>query len=722
MGQGAEKEAAARKWLFNWLSEPTNYHPRTFMPNPQLTEKERADLVAWLLTGTGNAKPPPAADGLIPWNELTVGNGDLDNLALSYLRKALTKLQAEEAVGAGLDKAVIDGLRLDADERLLGKEQPEGSAVAKMSHADRLKYYVGRKSVARYGCYACHDIPGFELAKPIGTPINDWGRKESDRLAFENIDAYVKQFHGDHYSHFFHDALDAHRRDGFLYQKLREPRSYDYDKLKTRPWDDRLKMPQFKFSRIKPNENESAEAFAERARKDEEEGVEAVMTFVLGLVADPINLKFVNNPPPDRRNEVQGLRVLEKFNCVGCHIVKPGSYEFELDDDMRAALDRSYKSKAEELRNDPVYPEHTAWRSQLKNPKGKLTARGLPYIMPPDFVNYDDPEAKIPVELWDALRFENPSGETIHFAAGLNPLQVPVSAMGHHPPYGGDYTETLVRILARLEGKSPATDRGYLMGSGPPPLIREGQKVQPAWLYDFLKQPYAIRPTVSRNLIMPRFNMSSDDIEALVNYFVSVDRIQNPALGIQAFGVNPPQRDPSFQDRERREYRALLQHLLHDVEVDEGKFDPLKADYFEAGWRLLADKNLCQKCHDIGTFKAEGKPEEKGPALDLTADRLRPEFVERWIGLPKRFTPYTVMPQYEPFFAGAPSFGHGLKLPMPLDAQAYNQLEMGFALTPRERTEAVRDALMSWGYLVHPPPTAVKAGPRVDPRLGDMHK
>src|SRR5688500_20176750 len=51
--------------------------------------------------------------------------------------------------------------------------------------------YIGRKTIAKYGCYGCHDIPGFEDAKPIGTGLADWGRKDPAKLAFEHIAHYA---------------------------------------------------------------------------------------------------------------------------------------------------------------------------------------------------------------------------------------------------------------------------------------------------------------------------------------------------------------------------------------------------------------------------------------------------------------------------------------------------------------------------------------------------
>src|SRR6202011_674893 len=49
---------------------------------------------------------------------------------------------------------------------------------------------------SKYGCSGCHDIPGYEDVKPIGTGLADWGRKSADKLAFEQITQYILHGHG----------------------------------------------------------------------------------------------------------------------------------------------------------------------------------------------------------------------------------------------------------------------------------------------------------------------------------------------------------------------------------------------------------------------------------------------------------------------------------------------------------------------------------------------
>ena len=96
------------------------------------------------------------------------------------------------------------------------------------------------------------------------------------------------------------EKLLGHEREGFIWQKLREPRSYDFKKTENKGYNERLRMPQFNFT---------------------EDEIEAVMTFVLGLVAEPPASQYVasysNNPR--EKAIIAGTKMVEQFNCTGCH-------------------------------------------------------------------------------------------------------------------------------------------------------------------------------------------------------------------------------------------------------------------------------------------------------------------------------------------------------------------------------------------------------------------
>ena len=87
------------------------------------------------------------------------------------------------AGGCGLNKELVSDLPQEEQEFVANylRDKKEG-----------LKHYVGKKAIGRLGCYACHDVPGFESFRPIGTGLNDWGKKDASRLALENIDNYAE--------------------------------------------------------------------------------------------------------------------------------------------------------------------------------------------------------------------------------------------------------------------------------------------------------------------------------------------------------------------------------------------------------------------------------------------------------------------------------------------------------------------------------------------------
>jgi cytochrome c2/flagellar biosynthesis chaperone FliJ len=738
-----EKAQKAEKWLYYWLTNPADYHPRTNMPNPRLEPQERADIVAWLLQDEGNRpaaqKPAHAKDNLnrnvyppaLWWDSVQVSEGDVDGLLKTYLQKALpTSRDVNAALKEGIED--VSYMRSDADERLFQFRPPDGTLAATMDLAQRKLFYLGKKSITKYGCYACHDIPGFEGAKPIGTPLNDWGKKDPERLAFDNITKYVGE-HKHRYDPFFKHALEGHpgRRDGFLYQKLAEPRSYDYQKYADRPWDDRLKMPQFRFSHTYRKPGETDAAYQARAEKEEHDAREAVMTFVLGLVAEPINAKFVYQPREDRKYEIRGLQLLEKYNCVGCHITKPGVYETAYTPALEAQLKEGIDMHGDgPISRIPYFPESNAWKATRSNPEGKFLLKGL--------INNIDAEG-ITVEPWEAAPFRwkgedvyDPAGRLIAqkdgwtsypVGSGRNITLPPNTKVLAHP-YGGYYTDIHYAMLEVHDKELRGVNKKDNRRSGsPPPLMREGQKVQPKWLHEFLRSPMGIRPAVYAYLRMPRFQMSDDEAEALVNYFIAVDRIGNPGMNLEYFNRRVPQQDPKLQEKLRREYMDRLTKVAGFSQQEAANLR--QNDYFSAGWKILSDKEYCLKCHNIGGYVAE-KSETNGPSLHMVPDRIRPEYFERWVSYPKRILPYTLMPA-QPIFLGredpqAADFQKAQKgtiLPTLLGQDNfYNYLRKHYALTPRERLWAVQNALLSWGALVQPPPLAEKAGPRPDPYTG----
>ncbi len=448
----------ARHWLVSWLLNPPGHSPRTKMPNVHLTTEEANDIAAWLLS----QKPE--------WNDkVAVEPADhqtLQDMAKIYLDKVFTRSETRTILDNGITDDRLKSLAADADERELQAPLDD----------NKLKIYVGKKAIGNMGCYGCHSIPGFEKAKPIGTALNDWGKKDPARIAYEDSEKFVQQhFHivsrrddpkdkslpakewhsvtnknGQvlkPYEEYFADMLDHHHltREGFLSLKLTEPRSYDYNRIKS--WEDRLRMPQFKFSRAEPypkkRASETMKVYYDRLRaelqrygvstpavdepekeqtdeleaklapldearllKEEAEGREAVMTFILGLVAEPVPPQFVHNPTGDKLAEVAGRKVLDKFNCAGCHIIRPGSIDFKPVDLKRfEGHPNVRKQEVPYTGDDYVYPEDIAWTGHQPTNPDKLTVHGVTPPIEVKFGEEDEPSKDAKIWLMQALHY-----------------------------------------------------------------------------------------------------------------------------------------------------------------------------------------------------------------------------------------------------------------------------------------------------------------------------
>jgi cbb3-type cytochrome oxidase cytochrome c subunit len=615
IGTKANDPASARTWLIQWIMDPHQYSPRSRMPVTHLTGKEAADIAAWLLA-------QPARNAVGPdWKTLEVKEPELatlKSLARVYLIRLLSQSNLQKMEQGKLPDYVRDDLPLEEKE------------LAKNYGETGLKMYLGRKAIGRLGCFACHDIPGFDTAKPNGVELNEWGKKDPSRLAFEDIKNYVKNHFNivdsltddkgkpigavseegkkkQPYEKFYASMLLTHKptRIGYLNQKLLDPRSYDYKRILA--WDDRSRMPQFRFARAKRHKGESDADFEARAYFEEAQARESVMTFILGLVAEPIPFKSVNMPKGDRLAEVKGRQILEKYNCGGCHLIRPGLVEFKVNKQVTQALDKSLVADD----SDHVFPESYNWVGPT--PKGDtLTAFSInPYFRGED----------LNVPLIHALRFVG-NDKTFHDLRTFQPVkklpkkdvvypppealqsQKTLDAFMHeHGPYGGAFTNLLAKFLVAKDPakykpeedptSSPPKYSGEARIAGPPILIGQGERTQGEWLYQFLRKPEQIRKeTVLR---MPRFNMSPDEARALVSYFAGVERLQNTGIGLAfPFDRIPQQEEldtPYWRDRTAAYLSRLREEKTKDLKGKEITLLEQRLQELEPIWQQVYKDN-----------------------------------------------------------------------------------------------------------------------------------
>ena len=699
-------DAAFSDWLYTWVKEPERHHKRTKMPNLYLdsyadkdgaTIDPAADIVAFLLS-QGEAED--FSDKVVDPATVTVKDEDgadvsaLDSLVTLFLRKSrFSKAAVEQILATKTFPQKAEDVA--GDELVLATD--DGSAVASDEewHLRKLDY-IGRRTVSRYGCYACHDIPGYESARPIGVALQDWGRKDTSKLGLEHIEEFLHHHgepdgsstaeraesamkaaedgtlkHGDPELEeelsvaYFYDSLLHHGRPGFIWQKLRGPRSYDYMKTETKGYDERLRMPKFPLK---------------------EDEVEAIATFVLGLVADPPAEKYIYQPDVREKNRIGGEFLLAKYNCTGCHVVDLPKVTFGVDieeDIFATSLTAQDHENSLELLLNMRKPKNA-----LTGETGTFTIDGEEVELPlASFHGFrmvlPDPEEEDPeyretgLDTWETIDFGE-GDDAKRLLPGSRVTITDSKMVSYEAARGGQFAEWLVDHLVETR---TGGNRNLAWQASPPALYQEGLKVQTPWLYQFLLEPDQLRYTTV--LRMPRFNMSQEEAQTLANYFAAVDGAEFPYQELQ----------PADIDYVQHQQQALTESgLLAGGE-----------EYLGQSWKLL-NGPLCIKCHSVGgrKFKVSDPAKDiQGPNLNRVQQRLRADWVRLWLYKPTWITPYTSMPMNYPH-----------------NAPQFPDLFKG---DPGTQVEATRDALFNYsklledrGSVVYTPPAAEGAEAAAD--------
>jgi len=296
----------------------------------------------------------------------------------------------------------------------------------------------------------------------------------------------------------------------------------------------------------------------------------------------------------------QGEKLVRKYGCAGCHDI-PG-----MENESRIGVELStFEAKPlEELffgeRQDVPHTWYDWTFHKIKTPRTYATER-IEQVMP----QFDLAEADI-----EAL---------IVFLAGRNDHVVPAR---YRYKAEDDAQQTIVegqRLLAHYNCRGCheiEQEGGFVRARyeetpsfAPPVLNGEGAKVQPDWLFGFLKQPVTIRPWLA--IRMPTFNLSDEETSTLVRYFGATAELEVPFVHVNANAIPP-------------EHVAAARLLLSN-------------DYF-----------ACFSCHVRGDAKPEGPPEGWAPDFTMAKSRLNPDWIVRWLHDPQKIQPGTKMPSFYP--------------------------------------------------------------------------
>jgi mono/diheme cytochrome c family protein len=526
------------------------------------------------------------------------------------------------------------------------------SKEMKVEHAPLLT--KAKRMVFDLGCYGCHEIAGYETARKIGPPLNSVSAKTTPEFIYHWVkDTQSFRQHSrmpnPQFSHQEALAVTAYlvninkkstyatpaapqggsvQRGEELVESLgckgchvitetdREVRQSDvpYDiapeltKIGSkinRDWlfawikNPKQYHPQTTMPSLRLTDSEAQDITAYLMTRKETE-------------TPPAALDGVDLGAPELIAE--GKAVIRNFGCHGCHDIAG----METEGKVSVSLNEFGGKTHEELfygdalaRGDVAAETWEDWTiGKLQN--SRLYATEVVVQRMPNFAMSKEEATTLAVLLksWDGrfigktyLHDMGRMGEAIEKGRRLVRQY---NCVGCHiiEGEGGFIRPTLV---AAFKKQNRSADEA--ISFAPPDLIGEGRKVQPTWLFEFLKNPTTnIRPWLS--VRMPTFSFTDVEVNALIEYFQALEGISEP-----------------FQE----------------IKID------LTNEEIKAAEKLFSENLLsCFSCHQVGKKKPEGPPDGWAPDFLLAPARLRPDWVYDWIANPPALQPGTRMPAFYP--------------------------------------------------------------------------
>ncbi len=485
------------------------------------------------------------------------------------------------------------------------------------------------------GCFGCHDIKGYNDFQKIGPELNDLAAKVKPEWIFrwiknpKNYNPHTRmpnfKFTDEQAEAVTIYLMDVGKKSEFksafakgFYQggsaakgkelvetigckgchaigndlRMREARGTSYDIAPELTWVGGKVNPDWLFDWLKNPRHYHPTTRMPNLRLTDVEARD-IVAYLTTLKDDrPQESKSLDL---DNLEKIaRGLKIIKEYGCFGCHDITGTEKE------GKVSVDNSDfgRKKVEQMDFGDTKVPHT-WAdwvyNKLKNSRVFETDR-IAQKMP--VFAFTDEEIGMLRMLLVSFQREKPTDK----------YQYPVTKQLQQLEDGRRMTQWYNCIHCHnLEDRG-----GYILsmlenpGLGPPPLTGAGKKLQEPWLHYFLKAPTPIRPWIK--IRMPTFGFTDEEITTISKYFL--------ALG--------------NQELELRDYAAI-------------RPDPSLVPF---GKRLF-DEFKCIECHQLGGG-ASIDPSKLAPNLQLTRERLKPEWIVDWLRDPDAIQPGTQMPGYFP--------------------------------------------------------------------------
>ncbi|MDP7715871.1 MAG: c-type cytochrome, partial [Candidatus Marinimicrobia bacterium] len=456
-------------WLVEWLMMPKKFRPSTRMPDFILTKKEAVSIATYLWQNSEGFFPemPREFDedmidegysifesvGCLACHSDVEEDGKIHGPNLARIGEVM---KYEWLVSWLLDprahspKTSMPDLRLDNESaKLLAAYLTTLTSEGYKEETEEYKWLdnpevakEGEELIIKYGCSGCHNIKGMEEQGKIGAELTEIGSKniqffdfgsEEKVGRFGSLEKEILSLVG---------LEDAEKNVGkarhtWIKAKLGKPRQFD---------EKNSIMPDFRLN---------------------EEEIEALSVLLTGLKKEKLEKSYVYKSSEKEKCIAEGNKVLEKYNCMGCH---------------QFTIDTLYLKNGNRL-------------------------EGMVKLEEEDSLFF---------QLWrDNEKLERKAGDTVQIVKKhINSRE---SAEG-----GEDIASLIIDYHVEVDGMMPEEAKVFT----PPVLYGEGSKVQCAWLFSFLEEPVPLRPWL--DIRMPTFSLSEEEATSISKYLAVVDEEEYP--------------------------------------------------------------------------------------------------------------------------------------------------------------------------------------------------
>jgi mono/diheme cytochrome c family protein len=304
---------------------------------------------------------------------------------------------------------------------------------------------------------------------------------------------------------------------------------------------------------------------------------------------------------PEQRQQELGSRAISRYGCFSCHDIKGFENAQSIGTDLSEEGSKLVTRLDFAFITDIPHTSKLAWfRTKLHDPRIFDKGRVLQPLEKLRMPNFDFSDAEVERLLTAIMSFQReiqpPAAMPIRnarvdYEVNGRTIVHRRNCVGCHiiEGDGGDF----VKLVA-----DPSL--------GPPMLTPEGARVQPDWLYAFLRGPITIRPWL--NVRMPTFGLDDPNLNGVIRYFGAVSNTVGP-----------------FQ--------------THEL---------VKASNDEATGKALFEKLKCQQCHVLGAIPKDQPTANLAPDLRMAPERLNPDWILEWLKKPSDILPGTRMPAFWP--------------------------------------------------------------------------